>query len=345
MSDTTETETESEESTTGTSSILTSIRASASPTNSIVVLPGNGGYNGGGGGSYELPDSPTSSSNASREGSTSLTPKLVGGIIGGLAGAALFLWVILLLIRRHKQNVLVNQRVEAGYGGPPPVAMTERSSITPISGAGFWSLGRSSRQSQASEPVSEERGFYKVSGRKLPPVIGGPRPDLSAQTSSFFQDEENRWLGGPRTPVASPISPTSPASLTSSGPSRYSGATQATASPTSSAFGQAGAPVGLSFSSHAGPSSYPHAGPSSAPHSYPHTVAHPSSTPARIPEENGEEHYQAEIDRDRANTPRLSVQRSRDLAGTPVSQLRDGLGRSLPSLDGSRTSRFTEDIV
>ncbi|TGZ83631.1 hypothetical protein EX30DRAFT_87534 [Ascodesmis nigricans] len=317
--------------------------SSPSPTSTFVLTPNTGsGYNGGVDNNPD-PDLTEETLTGSGNDSSSPTPKIVGGIIGGVAGIVLFAWIILLLIRRHKQKMVINRRVEAGYGGPlPEPPMIERSSAAPIAPWGFGSFGRNSRQSAASEPVSEERGFYKVSGRKLPPAIGGPRPDMPARSSSFYQEEENRWLGGPRTvtPVASP---------TSSRPSRYSGGTQTSASPTASGFPSGNTPFGLSFTA---PPPVPPPSQSQPQFQPPYanpflSPTHGPSTPGRIPEEYGAEEYQGEIDRERerANTPRMSVQRSRDFTPTSLVSHRDGLGRSLPSLDGSRTSRFTEDIV
>lgn len=329
----------------------------ATTTEASWYQPGGGGgvVLGGNGGTVPGTPSPSSSSGSDSTGSSSssLTPKLVGGLLGGLAVAGLVLWMILLLIRRHKRKMVIQQRVDAGYGGPAP-SMAQRSNATPITAAASFlgSLGRNSRQSAASEPVSEERGFYKVSGRKLPPAIGGPRPpDMQPHVSSFYQEDDGRWVGGPRTPsVSSPLS---------GGPSRFAGAAQSTASPTG--FGASLVPMGtaLGTAQTAGPSSA--ASPVNPFEQYqyppiPYRSPTPrSSTPgpstptltARIPEENGEGHFQAEIDRERTNTPRLSAQHSRDFASRAPSRAaeRDGLGRSLASHDGSRTSRFTEDIA
>ncbi|KAI5804492.1 hypothetical protein EDC01DRAFT_627342 [Geopyxis carbonaria] len=291
---------------------------------STVVLDGLGG------GAPSIASVPSSSTSPSPTAEASSGPnannKIIGGVLGGLAGLGLILFAILMLLKRHKRNLddrEIQNRVNAGYGISPPGSsaggrtMAERSSDTPFAGAAAFF--RRSRQSQVSEPASEEKGFYKVAGtgRKLPPVIGGPRPDPN--TSSFYQDDDGRWVGGPGTPVSS---------ADAGGPSRYSGftATTTTASPTTStAPGSSISPIGIAVSP-------------------PGTAMSPPVFPIAI---TGERHSRIqeefdEVDSVRETTP---VMPRPGFGSNPSLAGRDGLGRSLPSHDGSRASRFTEDIV
>lgn len=305
------------------------------PSTTDSSFGGGGGGSGGTVATSSLLPSPSATSAPSNGGGPSVNPKLVGGIVGGLAGLGLVLALILFLLRRHKRNLVIRARVEAGYGGPPGPEvgdtgdnMTQRSSATPLAAAAgfFRQQSRHSRQSQVSEPASEERGFYKVSGRKLPPVIGGPRPDFpstrSVADSSFYHDEEAGWVGGPGTPVSS----AGGAGGSGGGPSsmRHS-FTASTASPTSTAAGSSAPPFGHAVS------------PVSSGVTPGGAAAVGAVGASRIPEEDDDSDYEDDAT-PRAPRPPMFP---RQLSATGS---KDGVGRSLPSHDGSRASKFTEDI-
>jgi len=266
-----------------------------------------------------------------------LTPKLVGGLLGGLAGLALLLALILMWVKRRKKRLAIQARVDAGYGGPLEIArgggggMGEKPSITPLAAAaGFFRPAKQSRPSESiASDAGEERGFYKVSGRKLPPAIGGPRPDFRSSrsiTGSSVYPEDDIG-GGPATPVSS----------VGTGPTRYS--SYSPMSPVASAAGSS--PISIGIAAAPGGPSVPVGG-----------VAAPPAE-SRIQEEPSE----GEPPSERMETPSSipsSIPRATasptSEVGVPRHQLggtagRDGLGRSLPSRDGSRASRFTEDIV
>lgn len=246
-----------------------------------------------------------------------VSPSLLGGVLGGVAGLAFILVAILFLIRRHKREVAAIARDDAGYGGPLGSSggspMAEGSSTTPFALAGsfFARHSRASRVSESSEAptVLSETGFYKVSGRKLPPVLGGPRPGYgstrSAGGSSSYPDEDGGTVAS--TPSVA-------------GPSRYSSITSA--SPTISNTPMSlitPAPMLVSAT---------HMGSSMAP------------PPPRIQEEASES--DAESTHKLPRPPLFPRQLSAISVGSAG---KDGVGRSLPSHDGSRASRFTEDIV
>ncbi|KAF8251835.1 hypothetical protein K440DRAFT_637070 [Wilcoxina mikolae CBS 423.85] len=302
------------------SSSSNSTSATSSRWSSSTVLPTaystyGGGGGGGGGGATALPtSSPVPTNSVSASSGPNVNPTLVGGVLGGLCAFALVLVAILFALRRHKRRLAEQALDDAGYGGPLPTpagsrGITERSSVTPFAAAAslFGRRSRHSRQqSAASEPTSEQ-GFYRVGGRKIDPVLGGPRPAGKSLEGgqSFFDEGEGGHVRSPPTPISA-----------GAGPSRFSSHTATSTSPI--------------ISSVPGPT-------------VPMAAAIPAT--ARIPEEKDEgELY-------RESTPTGSVRRPTptpefmtrpQLAGAAG---RDGLGRSLPSHDGSRASKFTEDIV
>lgn len=125
--------------------------------------------------------SPTSSSGGGSGGSsTPPTPVLVGGIVGGVAGAAMILFALLLLFRWRRGKIGQRRNISPpipqtlGPGGVPQAGtMTQRSSSTPIAAAGFFGRLRpvSSQTATTADTAPSERGFQKISGRKLPSVL------------------------------------------------------------------------------------------------------------------------------------------------------------------------------
>lgn len=107
-------------------------------------------------------------------------------------------------------------------GGPsfqPSGGMTERRSLAQAVPAALASLTGYKRFSQKTErtissTAGSEKGFYRVSGRKLPSVFqsggdgyGGGLYDINTQTlsgTSFYQDSQG-FYGGPGSPPFSPI--------------------------------------------------------------------------------------------------------------------------------------------
>lgn len=287
-------------------------------------------------GNTVIAPSATSAQASAGGSSPPVSPSLLGGVLGGVAGLAFVLVAVLYLIRRHRREAAATARDEAGYGGPLGSSggqMVQRSGITPFALAGsfFARHPRASRASQSSEAptVPSETGFYKISGRKLDPVLGGPRPGYgstrSAGGSSFYPDEDGggtggggggSWVAGGSGTITSTPSV--------AGPSRYSSMTAASASPTASS-----APMSLITPI-----------PTPVPATHPHVGSSMAPPPPRIPEEA------AESDTDSTHKLPRPPPFPRQLSAISVGSVgKDGVGRSLPSHDGSRASRFTEDIV
>lgn len=82
-------------------------------------------------------------------------------------------------MRRHKRRLREQALDDAGYGGPLPgrTSGSAFSSIGVAVGAVIGRLvGRGDAEGAAAEVTTEERGFVRVGGRRLEPVLGGPRP-------------------------------------------------------------------------------------------------------------------------------------------------------------------------
>ena len=226
------------------------------------------------------------------------TPKVVASVVGSLAGAALFLVVILLLIRRHKRGLSGGgaHRLpgEDGADSQPMATsgqqMATRSSYIPASTAAFFNRFSGASRSTAETSTTTgggERGFQRISGRKLPSAFSeGMTSDQFARDgtlseSSFYQDDKG-FYGGP--------------GISSKG------------------IGESSA-IGVATTGD-------------------RVVSMPS--PARTPTV----HHPPPFGESRNGGSLLSPPHSPN----PSLPARGTLGRSHPSQDGSRNSRFTEDV-
>jgi hypothetical protein len=156
---------------------------------------------------------------------------VVGGVVGGVAGAAIVIFLLMVLIRwkkRHGTMISLGSG-DAGPGEdttrvlPPPGpsgpsgGMTERRSLTfavPAALASLTGYKRSSQRTETDRTISStagsERGFYRVSGRKLPSVLqsggdgyGGVLGANTLSGSSFYRDSQG-FYGGPGSPSFAP---------------------------------------------------------------------------------------------------------------------------------------------
>jgi hypothetical protein len=189
------------------------------------------------------------SSGGGRSGSgPALTPQqqsVVGGVVGGVAGVALILVLILFLLRRYRARLKAEGRLpeqiaerEAAEGGGG-MGMSQRSSGIPLTATLASSLRRFRPMSShtaatdmtASTAPEGERGFQKIAGRKIAPVLstggdgyggdygafakdtaagpsGHQRNEHSLAESSFYRDSQGFYGGrGTDTPTYPP-SPT-----------------------------------------------------------------------------------------------------------------------------------------
>lgn len=154
--------------------------------------------------SAATPTSSHSSSGGSSGGGLSPTQQqVVGGVVGGLAGVAVVLLVLLIFLRWYRRRLkargelpeqLAQRQLPAGPGHAH--TMSQRSSGVPLVATLRNSLGKwrpSSAYTQgttatvASVPDSE-RGFQKVAGRKIAPVLGTGSDPYGGNYGAFEKD-------------------------------------------------------------------------------------------------------------------------------------------------------------
>lgn len=282
-----------------------------------------------------------SSGNGTDGDSTPATPVLVGGIVGGVAGLAFLLLFLLFLLRWRKRQRRSAQalagRDSQSAGAPPGNGSRGLGSMTtiesqnrPLSLVGFLRHIRpTSQQTASTETAPSERGFYRVSGRKIAPVLGGPavggpgdgyRGTTLSETSFYFDD------GAPQAGPSAirPMSPTSPTN-------RGGGVGMGGGDGAAAAVGRPGSAAGIGTAIGSGVGAVTAAGVCTVTGTGAEDeVAVMRPGPARTP-------LTAQGPYGRLQTPPVAAPR-RPLGGM------DGIGRSHASQDGSRGSRFTEDV-
>ncbi|KAK6531327.1 hypothetical protein TWF281_008138 [Arthrobotrys megalospora] len=287
-------------------------------------------------------DSPTTSVEASPDaglGSSSgaqplseRLPPILGGVFGGLAGIGLVLWALLFLMRKRRRT---SERAigflgpgtrgghhraisaETGAGSVGEMSQARTSLMPGFLGAGGL-FGRSSADT-AAEPA--ERGFVKISGRKLPSMYGGddmvPASIAVANARASVSETGSRNVSG-GTHHAGGASSSARGSfhqdddiLHAPTPSPFHpGAARAAM--------RSGSPAHVSRISEDEPAPVQTRRPPPPP---PPHINDPGEGSSRYP-----------------TPPPGAVRRMHSLIGP------DGVGRSLASQDGSKTSRFTEDV-
>ncbi|CAD6583248.1 MAG: hypothetical protein ASARMPRED_001269 [Alectoria sarmentosa] len=344
-----------------TASSQFSSQASIASVMSSASAAGAGG-NGNSGNTAPTPTASSSSNGDSGGSGAPPTQDLVGGIVGGVAGLAM-IFVILLLLLRWRRGKLGNRRTISppvpqtiGYGGVPQSGnMTQRSSTAPIVAAGFFRSLRpaSSQTATTAETAPSERGFQKISGRKLPSVLasggdGWGDPPATGPTAGPSGAAAGLGMAAGVAKGRSPFDdpppgqrPSPPHSLSGSSFYRdshgfYGGVvpeeqTEASSSPGSSSSPTYFAPLGAA----AGRSNVPlgHGSPTRR-----NEAAQMRPGPARTPVIN-----QPGFGSIRGGAPPRPIRATPPPAG--LNPARDGLGRSHPSQDGSRGSRFREDTT
>ncbi|KAL3464393.1 hypothetical protein BJX64DRAFT_96000 [Aspergillus heterothallicus] len=257
-------------------------------------------------------------------GSGTLSPqttgKIVGGVVGGVAAATvIFLLIFLLLRRRRKTGFFFGSpaRVKGDDGdgglirGASTRQMVSRDSDGAASfGAAYFAPAFMKRWRQSQMSAGEkslattepsERGFRKISGRKLPSSI---HPDLDYTAGGL---EAGSPTESDLSPTLPPVIPRSP---TSSRP------------PLSNPFS---APLDTSFTREVEEDDVVFVRPSPA-----RTPTTGSSNAATWAE---------------ASARAMPMAFPMPPSGTPsIPKRPDALGRSHPSYDGSRGSRFSENL-
>lgn len=257
---------------------------------------------------------PTGSNSDPVSGSTtssdSTTPKIVGGVVGSVAGVALLLLLILFLFRRRSLQQKGTQALPASDSAPREVA-ERRTSKDPLFGASYlapafvkrWRQSTMSAKTESTVSSSpSERGFQKISGRKIPPVLTHGGDGFGGSPTGDSPTIPDSLIG------LSPSSPGGPLSSPSHAP------------PTATPFGM---PLDTNVTREA--------------------EEHPTPTwprQAHIP-------VSSSVTFGSPTTVTPSHPTPQPQSAIPVAPRKDPLGRSLPSFDGSRDSRgsrFTESL-
>lgn len=321
------------------------------------------GGSGGASGTGSAPSSTASSGAGSSGGGVApSTPAVVGGVVGGLAGLAIFLFLLLYLLRRRRAKARQRTISPPIPQTLPPAAgtgaTTERSSVVPFAAGAFLRRMRpgSGQTAATTDTTPSERGFQNMGGRKLESVLSsrgdgysdpvpasgvpprnyggtaaglgltagagasrgggqgpspGPSEDDTLSGSSFYRDSHG-FYGGSNEGAAGPsaltsISPAVPAPAAGGLPPQGAG--------------DPGASDRDVVVTRPGPARTP-------------VINEPGFAPLRQPPGTGR------------GTPPPGAGRGTppSRALTPQLRQQDDVGRSHPSFDGSRGSRFAEDI-
>ncbi|MDI1486903.1 MAG: hypothetical protein OHK93_006165 [Ramalina farinacea] len=346
-----------------TASSSGSSQASSTAAQSSAAAPSTGVGGGifGGTATSSSPPAATTSSGSGSGGGSSMPPTkdLVGGIIGGVAGVVLIIAALLFLYRWRRGKVGQRRSISppvpqmagagsAALGG----AMTQRSSTrsnVPIATAGLFGRLRpsSAQTATTTDTAPSERGFQKISGRKLPSVLHsggdgyGNTPAAQAGPSAGSGAKAVAPGQGPFAGLAPPMRPPSPQrSLSGSSFYRdshgfYGGVVPADSA--SSPTDPSSSPMSSSPTFPAPPSAgAPFAGAGKSPGMSSPGVPNIRPGPARQPiiQQGGVVPMR---------TPSRGQQQRQRPAPSPISE--DPLGRSHPSQDGSRQSRFRESTT
>ena len=194
---------------------------------------------------------PTAASNSksSEDGPGDLSPQqkqIVGGVVGSIAGVAFLLLLVLMAVKYKKRRNEVQELIgDQGAGsraitGPPSAGgdggsgaaapMAERSHMNPFSIPAAV-IGLAGKKSNPPSPAAGtgERGFVRVSGRKLPSVLqhGGdgysdPRGSVMSGDSDYYRGSQafDPSTGPHHLALGAPMRPVSGVPVMRSGPGR-----------------------------------------------------------------------------------------------------------------------------
>lgn len=180
--------------------------ATGSPSAGNTFLGGAGAGAGGPANTAGAPADSVATAGAGASGSSTplAPPQVVGSVVGSLAGAALILAIILMLLRRHKRRrrgalQLTNDETTERAQPPMTQDLSRNNRIPSAFLNRFSGISRSTAETSTS---GGERGFQRVSGRKLPSAFSeGMTSDQFSRGgtisgSSFYQDDTGTY-GGP----------------------------------------------------------------------------------------------------------------------------------------------------
>ncbi|RYP45222.1 hypothetical protein DL768_008415 [Monosporascus sp. mg162] len=231
--------------TSSTSSAPTTSSTSSAPTTSSTssapaTSASDATFIGGGGGEESSPPTPPSGESDSGSSDGPPTGTVVGSVIGGIAGLAFIVFLALAFIKWRKRQA--NLKLMGGSGGERGVSNQSPGDSGPGGSGGMSEQPRSApfavpaalanlTSPKGPSPAPEgEKGFQKISGRKLPSVItsGGdgytdPRATFMSDDSQDSYRDSHAFFSGlnkPRFAVGSPMRPESGIPVFHPGPSK-----------------------------------------------------------------------------------------------------------------------------
>ena len=362
-----------------TSTSFVTSQSSQTQFSNPTITPGGGavgGIGGASGTSNGLSSSATAGAGSGGNDNTPSTPVVVGGVVGGLAGLSIILVMVLFLLRWRRKKAQRQTTFsplpqtlppgDASLGG----TVTERSSAVPLTTAGFFKRLRpnSGQTAATTDTAPSERGFQNFGGRKLESVLSsrgdgygepgpssaqgasaglgsaagvprsqgfghspGPSEQETLSGSSFYRDDQG-FYGGKSSPSSmiargdspSTTSPSYPPPVGAGLPPESIGEYSRRSEVAFMRPGPARTPV----------TNQPGFTPMRNPPRPPRTTPSPRPGSSSTPRPSGS-----------SSTPRPPGSQSPltvPMTGFPRPP--DELGRSHPSFDGSRGSRFTEEV-
>jgi hypothetical protein len=341
------------------------LASGAAPTNNgLGAAPSSGGTGAAGFGSPTTAVSSATSSSSSNTGSGPgpATPTVVGGVVGGVAGLAFLLLILLTLLRWYRKRLQsrgqLPEQIAARTvtGGDPSAAtqMSSQSSHTPLAAAILSSTRRWRPQSSATTATAltnyssvpdSERGFQRIAGRKIAPVIGSGSDQYGGNYGAF----ENDFAEGRLTREAHSSSQAAPANNPDGGLADksfyrdsqgfYGG--KGDPRPTSSTL----VPSSLAHthSSTRDPTNTDSIGEDQREDTTEgYAVMRPS--PARTPMTSSPSNSSLRLPIHQGPLMELGAPPTPALPPHLAGRRQDGVGRSLGSQDGSRGSKFTESV-